>query len=349
VEEVNGSQHSQAGNVVPTIRDVAREAGVSIATVSRVINRTGHAVSQPTRERVLSAVEVLDYHPNAVAKSLSKRTTETIGVVIPDISNPYYAEIVRGIQDGAEEAGYTAILRNTDRSPKKAIEGVVLFREKLADGGIFVGGELPESEIQKALGKKPIAGIVIGRQNVSLPSVQIDNVSAAGDVVRHLISLGHSRIAFLSGLEYSHTMEDRLKGFRTAMETHNCPVDTRLISWGLPTIDDGYRRMSALLAAAQSKPSALVAVSDQVAMGAIRAAGERGLRVPEDLAVAGFDNTPLAPFFCPPLTTIDIPRYQMGAVAIRLLLGIMNGRQVPPVSWLPTRLIVRGSTRTGEK
>lgn len=329
----------------PTIRDVARTAGVSIATVSRVINDTGHAVSATTRERVLAAVRDLDFHPNAVAKSLSKRTAETIGVVIPDISNPYYAEIVRGIQDGAEEAGYTPILQNTDRSPRKVMSGMALFREKLADGVIFVGGELPEADIQAFINRKPIPGVVIGRQEVPLPSVQVDNAGAAGDVVCHLTSLGHTRIGFLAGLENSHTMADRVRGFREAMEGHDCPADDRLISWGLPTTDDGYRRTHELLNAASPKPSALVAGSDQLAMGAVRAVTERGFGVPQDLAIVGFDNIELAPFFCPPLTTVDIPRYQIGAAAIRILLEVLAGGKVPPISWLPTRLVVRSSTQ----
>jgi len=329
---------------MPTIRDVAKEAGVSIATVSRVINRIGHPVSESTRARVLAAVQALDFHPSAVAKSLSKRTAETIGVVIPDISNPYYAEIVRGIQDGAEAAGYTAILRNTDRSQRKVVEAVGLFREKMADGIILVGGELPDADLQAALGKMPIPGIVVGRQHIDLPSVQIDNVAAAADAVRHLASLGRTRIAFLSGPKGSHTMEDRFSGFLRGLELNEREYDDRFVSWGAPTVDDGFQRAETMLSDVKNRPDALFAANDQLAMGAIRAVEVSGIHVPKDVAVVGFDNTRLAAYYSPSLTTIDVPRYQIGELAIRLLLDSMAGREVPRISWLATRLVVRGST-----
>lgn len=330
-----------------TIRDVAKQAGVSIATVSRVINRKGHPVASETRARVLAAVQSLDFRPSAVAKSLSKRTAQTIGLVIPDISNPYYAEVVRGIQDGAEEAGYTAILRNTDRSERKVVEAVGLFRERMADGIIFVGGELPDADLEAALGRMPIKGIVIGRQHVDLPSVQIDNIAAAADAVRHLTSLDRSRIAFLSGPKGSHTMEDRHLGFLRGVEQHERVLDEHLVSWGAPTVEDGFERTEAMLAMPEARCDAIIAANDQLAMGAIRAVELSGRRVPEDVAIVGFDNTRLAAYYSPPLTTIDVPRYQIGDLAIRLLLDSLAGREVPRVSWLATRLIVRASTVGG--
>jgi len=332
---------------VPTIRDVAREAGVSIATVSRVINNTGHPVNEGTRARVLAAVKALDFRPSAVAKSLSTRRAHTIGTVIPDISNPYYAEIVRGIQDTAEEAGYTALLQNTDRSVRRAAESVLLFREKLADGIIFVGGVLPEKDIREAMGRDPIRGVAIGKHGLRVPSVQIDNAAAAADAVRHLVSQGHSRIALMAGPFESQTMQDRFEGFTKGMNAHGCEIDSRLVSWGALTLESGYRRMNELLSATPSRPSALIAGSDQVAIGAIRAIEEHGLSVAVDIGVVGFDNIPFAAYFCPPLTTIDIPRYQMGVTATRLLLACIAGKEVPDVSWLPTRLIVRESSQAG--
>jgi len=327
-----------------TIRDVARAAGVSIATVSRVINRTAHTVNEATRARVLEAVQELNYTPNAVAKSLSTSRVDTIGVIIPDISNPYYAEIVRGIQDGAEEAGYTVIIQNTDRSVQKTVRGINLFRERMADGVIFGGGVLPAAEAEHAMAGQKFRAVVIGRQQVCFPAVRIDNVAASVDAVRHLASLGHTRIAFFPGPRGSTTMEDRLQGYKEGLERHNCPYDDRLIVWGPLTLDDGYRRANELLSSLPVKPSAIIAGNDQLAIGVIRAASDRGLRVPHDLAVMGFDNIPLTAFYAPTLTTIDIPRYQMGVTAMRLLRQLIEGHEVAPVSWLSTRLIVRAST-----
>ncbi len=325
-----------------TIRDVAREAGVSIATVSRVMNKTDHAVNDGTRARVLEVVQRLDYHPSAVAKSLSMRRAHTIGIIIPDISNPYYAEIVRGVQDAADEAGYTAILQNTDRSLSKTVRGVSLFREKLADGVIFGGGLLPATQVSAALGPDP-RGVVIGRQDVPLPAVRIDNVEACSDAVRHLASIGHKRIAFLAGARESNTMQDRYEGLLEGMNAHGVAIDESLLTWGTLRVEDGFQRASALLGLSDP-PTAFVAGNDQVAIGAIRAAESVGRSVPGDVAVVGFDNTEMSAFLRPALTTIDIPRYQMGQTAMRLLLEAIAGKQIPAVTWLSTRLIVREST-----
>lgn len=327
-----------------TIRDVAREAGVSIATVSRVINNAAHTVNEATRQRVLTAVHELDYRPNAVAQSLSTSKVNTIGVIIPDISNPYYAEIVRGIQDTAEDTGHTVILHNTDRSEEQVIRGVNMFRQRMADGVIFGGGVLPTAVVDNAVASNEFRGVAIGRQAVELPAVRIDNALACADAVRHLAELGHSRIAFLAGPERSNTMQDRFAGFREGMEQNNCPYDEKLVSWGALTLNDGYRRGSDLLCDVPVKPSAVIAGNDQLGIGLIRAAQDRGMSVPQDLAVVGFDNIPLASFFRPPLTTIDIPRYQMGMTAMRVLHSLMSGREVQETSWLATRLVVRGST-----
>lgn len=328
-----------------TIRDVAKRADVSIATASRVINNSSHTVNPATRARVLAAIAELDYAPNAVAKNLSMRRAQTIEVVIPDISNPYYAEIVRGVQDVADEAHYTVILQNTDRQSQKALDGVRLLREKLVDGIIFGGGVIPGQEVSAAMGQSPNRAVVVGRQPVSFPAVRIDNAEACADVVRHLASLGHRRIAFLSGPRESKTMEDRYAGYLEGLKRHRCEQDEQLVSWGALTLEDGFNRSGALISLGAKRPTAIVAGNDQIAIGAIRAAQQAGLDVPDDIAVTGFDNIPLSQYFQPALTTIDIPRYRMGKAAMTLLLNMFLGKEVQPVIWLPTRLIVRASSK----
>jgi LacI family transcriptional regulator len=177
-----------------TIRDVAKRARVSIATVSRVINRNPHKVNDETRSKILKAVKELDYRPNALAQGLIMKKSMTIGVIIPDISNPYYAEIVRGIQDGAEGLGYSVVLQNTDRKKERIIKCIQVLRDKQADGILFSGGRVHGDDLLSSLDE--IAGrvVVIGRHEVDAPAVNVDNAGGAAQAVRHLLSLTGSRV-----------------------------------------------------------------------------------------------------------------------------------------------------------
>lgn len=332
---------------VATIRDVAKRADVSIATVSRVINNATHRVNAATRDRVLAAIEELDYHPNAVAKSLSMRKTETVGVVIPDISNPYYAEIVRGIQDAADRLGYAVVLQNTDRSQQRMIRSVYLFREKLVDGIIFSGGVMTADRIHAALGDFRGHAVVIGRQQVDLPAVRVDNVGSAISVVEHLASLGRRRIAFIGGPRGSTTTEDRLIGYRKGLKRLGIQFERGLVVRTALSLENGYEAASLLLEAEDGTLNAIMAANDQMAIGAIKAAKDRHVSVPGDLAVVGFDNIPLSSYFEPSLTTVNIPRYRMGEVSMELLSDLIAGKETNKVEWLSCELIVRNSTRPG--
>lgn len=327
-----------------TIRDVARRADVSIATVSRVLNNSEHRVNPETRARVLTAISELDYSPNAFAKSLSTQHADTVEVIIPDVSNPYYGQLVRGVQDAADEAGYTVVLHNTDQNSRKVMDALRLLRERLVDGVIFGGGVIPCKEIIQAAGDRLSRCVVIGRQDIPIPAVRINNVEPTVDVVRHLHSLGHRRIGFVSGPFESNTMQDRFAGYKEGLEDHGISFDPDLVNWGGLALDQGYHRGKALLEATENRPTAIIAGNDQLALGVLRAAEDLGLRAPQDLAVVGFDNTPLSRFYRPSITTIDIPRYRLGYTAMNLLLELMKGKAVPEVTWLSTRLMVRAST-----
>ena len=326
-----------------TINDVAKKANVSVATVSRVINNSSHKVNAKTKERVLNAVKELDFHPNAVAKSLQKRKTNTIGVLIPDISNPYYAEIVRGIQDYAEEIGFSAFLQNTDRDIQKVIRDIYLLREKNVEGILFSGGIITD-EVQNALGSLREKALVVGRQKIDMPSIRIDNKNLTLRIVEYLISLGHRKIGFIGGPKASVTTEDRYRGYIKGIKAHNCLYNKEYALYGDLTLQSGYEKASQMLSYG-NRPTAIVTANDQIAFGTIKAIKDKGLRVPDDIAVTGFDNTPLTKYFEPTITTIHIPRYEMGRDAMKNLQNLIAGKAIKKVTYYECQLVVRNSTK----
>ncbi len=292
---------------------------------------------------VLKVVKQLDYHPNAVAKSLQMQKTHTFGIMIPDISNPYYAEIVRGMQDETERNGYSILIQNTDRNKDKTIQNIYLFREKLVDGIIFSGGIIEGEKVTSALGNLKERAVVIGRQRMDCPAIRVNNIENTVTTVGHLVSLGHRRIGFLGGSYGSTTMQDRFSGYKRGIKKYKCESDRNLIAHADLTIEGGYEKAKEILERSNS-PTAFVAANDQLAIGAIKAAKDLGFRIPGDIAVVGFDNIPFSRYFDPAVTTVDIPRYDMGAASVRILLDVINKKPVPPITWFSCRLIVRGST-----
>lgn len=325
------------------IHDVAKRANVSIATVSRVVNPGRHKVNPETAEKVRAAVKELDYRPNALARALQMKKTMTIGVIIPDISNHYYAEIVRGIQGVADRAGYNIILQNTDRDPDQIVKSIYLLREKIVDGIIFSGGTINGYEPLSALKELRDRVVVIGRHDVDFPAIMVDNIAGATLAVEHLIEMGHSRIGLIGWSEKSTTAKDRLSGYKNALAQNSCPYDQSLICQGSLTPESGYNQAKILLSQ-ENRPTAIFAGNDQMAFGAIYAAIEMGLRVPEDIGVIGFDNIPLSSFFVPPLSTIAVPMSALGSDSMETLMGLIAGEQVSRMKLHQTKLIVRKST-----
>ncbi|MDI7258843.1 MAG: LacI family DNA-binding transcriptional regulator [Thermodesulfobacteriota bacterium] len=326
-----------------TIRDVARKANVSIATVSRVVNNNPHKVNKATRKRVLEAIRGFDYRPNALAKSLLFKKTMTIGIIIPDISNPYYAEIVRGIQDVADQHGYAVMLQNTDRKQERIVNYIYLLREKAADGVIFSGGIIHRDEIFGVLRELRERVVVIGRHKGDFPAVLVDNVGGAAQAIHHLIDLGHKRIGFIGGPDKSTTAKDRLKGYRNAIDQRGYPFDKILIKQGDLTPQSGYLAARELLMQ-RNRPTAIFAANDQMAFGTINAAKGAGLSVPDDLAVVGFDNIPLSSYFEPSLTTVEIPMYSIGVAAMGMLVDLISLKNGERARWFGTKLLIRDST-----
>jgi LacI family transcriptional regulator len=323
-----------------TIRDVARRAGVSPATVSRVLNHSAHPVSERGRRRVLAAARRLSYIPNLLARSLLTHQTAAIGVLIPDVSNPYYAAVLRGVEDTIGPSGRTVILCNTDRDAAKQRLYLRALMERRVDGLIVAGGSFGRAEVEITGEGFPL--VMIGRHPARFPSVRVDNVAAAVLATGHLLDLGHRRIACLAGPAVSLTAADRVRGYRQALAAATLPVDpalTREVGF------TAYRTHEAVKALFEvpDPPTGVIAANDQVAIGVIRALHEIGLRVPEDVSVVGFDDTPVASYTVPSLTTVAVPTYELGKTAVDMLLKILEGARAAPVV-LRCALRVREST-----
>lgn len=341
-----GARLTRAARIAPrrrrraTIHDVARYAGVSPATVSRVLNHSSHPVSEQGRRCVLAAARKLAYIPNLLARSLLTQETAAIGVLIPDVSNPYYAEVLRGIEDAVVPAGRTVILCNTDRQPEKQRLYLRALMERRVDGIIVAGGTFGRADT--AITGRHLPVVIIGRHRARLPSVRIDNVAAAVMATAHLLGLGHRRIACLAGPSVSLTAADRVEGYRRALQAAGVAPTPDLV------IEAGFTPAGALAAvrrllALDPPPTAIVASNDQVAIGAIRALHEAGVWVPEDVSVMGFDDTPLASYTMPSLTTVAVPTHGLGRTAVELLDSLMRGKAASSVV-LPCTLRVREST-----
>ncbi len=327
-----------------TIQDVATRAGVSITTVSRVLNDTGYPMRPETKRRVLEAIEALDFRPSPLARGLLGKATRTIGLIIPDISNPYYPLLSRGVEDVASQQDYTVIICNTDRDGAKLRGYLEVLRDKQADGIIFAGGGIEDAGNPLPLEEIGCPVVLVGRHSSSFPSVQVDNIGAAYEATSHLIALGHRRIAFLSGPTNLTSARDRLKGYRRAMEMLGSGVEESLVREGDFGSESGYQVALSLLHGPSPRPTALFAANDQMALGVVAAAFDLGVRVPKELAVVGFDNIPTGRYVRPSLTTVSLPTYEMGASAARQLLKLLAGEPTEQLLWLPTRLVVRQSS-----
>jgi LacI family transcriptional regulator len=331
-----------------TINDVAAEAGVSVATVSRVLNNAGYPVRAETRERVLAAIEKLDFRPNELARGLLLKSTRTVGLAIPDIANPYYPLISRGVEDVASEHGYAVIICNTDRDARKSERYINTLLQKQVDGMILAGGGTDFTTASERFAKRGTRVVFIGRPGPAWPSVRVPNADAAAAAMEHLADLGHRRVGFIGGASQLTSAVDRLDGYLRAVAEHGLDDGDALRQAGDFTEESGYRAAAQLLSLSPP-PTAIFAANDRMAIGAMAAAHDAGRAVPGDLSVVGFDDIPMASYLRPPLTTVALPGYEMGAAAMRLLLeqvqaGPDGDAPEPPVVHLDARLVVREST-----
>lgn len=330
-----------------TIYDVAREAGVSMATVSRVVNGNPN-VKPATRKKVMDTIVRLGYRPNAVARGLASKKTTTVGVIIPDISSLFFAELARGIEDIATMYKYNIILCNSDQKLDKEIHLVNTLLEKQVDGLLFMGSDITKEHLEVfATSHAPIVLSATKDPEEKLPSVNIDNKQAVYDAASFLISKGHSRIGYITGpLEAPLTGQERLAGFRQALAEHNLEVDQQLIVLGDYRYESGYKATE-YLASLEQPPTAILALSDEMAIGAIHYYQDNGRSIPEDVEVISFDNTRLTSMVRPQLTSVVQPMYDIGAVSMRLLTKYMNKEKVDNhLVILPHRLDERSSTKS---
>lgn len=326
-----------------TISDVARAAGVSIATASRALNRAPRGVRPPVRRRVLKAAAALDYRPNALARGLIFQRTQTLALLITDIANTYFAEVTRGVEDACQQRGYSLFVCNTDRSPAATARYIDVLREKRVDGVLVAAGGRPGHQPFETLPAQGIPVVVIGRFDIPVPAVRIDNVKGGRAAARHLIELGHRRIGIVLGPRQSTTSQDILEGYRAAFKDHGISLPPRWILRGDADAPSALRLGKRLLAGS-SRPTGVLTVNDQTAIAVTRAALDLGLRVPEDVSIVGCDDIPLASLMSPALTTLRLPLRQMGATAAELLLRLSAGETVEREVWFVPELTVREST-----
>ena len=328
----------------PTIYDVARLAGVSTATVSRALNGTGQ-IAPSTRATIEAAVEQLGYRANTIARSLVTKSTQTIALLLPDISNPFYAALVNGIQQHALTRGYTMLLCTTEGDAEREEQYLSLLRAKQVDGALVDGLRLPPARIAKFVKDGfPIVCLDRDVDSSSIPLVQVDNRFGGRLATEHLTGLGHSRIGHVTGSHVLGISDERLAGYWEALVEAGIEADPRLVAEGHFSEEGGYTAARALLRA-RPDVTAIFAANDLSALGVLNALAEAGRRVPGDVSVVGFDDLRLSAFTSPPLTTIRQPATEIAELATELLLELTRGRTVEKMLHLlePT-LIIRAST-----
>jgi len=333
-----------------TIYDIAKLANVSVATVSRVINSTA-PVKDSTRKKIEALIQQYQFQPNAMARSLLKKETGIIGIIVPDLTNPFYTEVLAGAETEAFTTGHTFLLTNTIGNYEKESSYLSMLREKRVDGMIFLGGrinlrngndELDQELIQHAstIPTVLINGTVKG--NV-LTRVATDEYKGTCMAVQHLIDYGHKHIAFLGGEMHMSTTSSKLRAFKKTLKDARLQVREE---WILPdsfSIDSGRKQMQQLLSL-KKKPTAVFCVNDFVAIGAIKTAVDQGFNVPDDISVVGFDDIPLSHHFIPEITTVSQEAHELGRTAIQVLQKLMSHEKVKKHTAIEPKLMIRKSS-----
>jgi len=330
-----------------TLRDVATAAGVHPATASRALNPgTRLLVSEETARRVSEAADRLGYRPNPVARSLRTRRSHTIGVLIPDLNNPLFPPMIRGIEDRLAEHGYVALIGNTDVDMAKERLVFDQMRARHVDGFVLATA-ITGSPILAEAAAADVPLVLMNRTSADYPfsSVSVDNEQGVRAAVTHLISLGHTRIGHIAGPQDTSTGAARLRGFRTAMATHKVPVAESQVAYASGySLEEGVRCGTDLFAASPDL-TAVVAGNDMLAIGCYGAFDDLGLRCPEDVSIIGFNDMPFIDRLRPPLSSVRFPHYQLGTEAAALLLERIEAADSPvKMLFLAPELVARGST-----
>jgi LacI family transcriptional regulator len=336
----------------PSIVQVAELAGVSIATASRVMSNSSYPVNVVTRQKVMQAASELGYTPNSLARSLRSQRSRLMAAIVGDNADPYFAEIMRGVEEVANEHGYLTIVCNSDRNPDKELHYLRTLRDYRADGVIFAGGGLNEpghaqniEEIVREITGRGAAVVTLAQHTLHVPSIQTDNFGGARNMTARLIELGHRRIAFIAGPSNLTVANVRMQGYMAAMVEAGLPIDHDLIVAGnfdWPGGEQAAHRIAQLTG--ESRPTAIFAANDETAFGVMLGLGRLGWSVPGDVSVCGFGDLPMAQMVAPTLTTVQIPLRHLGRTGALKLLALLRQEQVPALEVLPTTIVERDST-----
>jgi len=332
---------------MPNIYDVAKRARVSVATVSAVLNDSAF-VSADLKSRVQAAVAALGYQPNLLARSMARQRTQTLGMIVPDIANPFFPEVVRGAEDVAHGAGYTLLIASSDNDVAKEEVYLRLFLAKRVDGVILTKapGRMPR-ELQQAFANAGVPVVLLARTVAGFvtDAVELDDKGAAYDGVTHLLRLGYQRVAFVGGLHGASTSRKRLEGYKAALRAANVPLEPALVTEGDFRVESGYRAGLDLL---KCRPEAVFIANYLMTVGFMEALRQYRLRCPEDVALVTCDDYPWMDSFSPRLTTIDLPKRELGAAAAQLLVErIAKGKGRARTVTLKNALRVRESCGCG--
>lgn len=330
---------------MPTIHDVAKRAGVAPITVSRVINNSGY-FSDEIRERVQRAVSELGYVPNLLARSLRSKRTNTLALILTDITNPFFTTLARGVEDVASDADFTVIFCNTDESEVEEARYLQVLLQKQVDGFLLVPAQSKAGAVEMI--RQHGEPVVILDRRIPKSDVDIvrcDSEGGAYDLTRLLVSLGHRQIAVLSGPRGVSTAEDRVAGYRRALQEAQIPVNDNTIFFGEFNQEGGYENARRALSL-YPRPTAIFAANNFIAIGAMKALQDAGLEVPEDISLVGFDDLPPAMISFPFFTVVSQPAYEMGRQATQLLLDRLSGQNLEGYREiiLPTQMTIRRSS-----
>jgi LacI family transcriptional regulator len=308
----------------PTLKHVADKAGVSPGMAGRVLGNYGY-FSENTKRKVLQAARALNYTPNVIARSLRTRLTKTIGVLISDITTFFWTTLVRGLQDKAAKAGFSVILCNSDEETRNEREYLKTLVERNVDG-LVISPTAGNHSYLKKLARSEVPIVLVDRKirGLGVPAIRVDNRTGAYDAVKHLIGLGHERIAIIKGIDGIETSDERYAGYAQALSEHRIPIRETLVKAGWFLKDQAFAATQDILRM-RNPPSAIFVCNEPMVSGCILALKENGVRIPEDIAIIGFDDPVWASYMDPPLTTVSQPSYTMGMLAFDYVLAQTAG------------------------
>lgn len=330
----------------PTIKDVAQKANVSIATVSRVLHNLG-GYSDKTKKKVDQTIKELGYQPNAIARGLINKRTQTIGVMFPDVSSAFSSDLLHGIDEIAHDRNYSVMVCHTDQDGKRTLKYLQLLREKQVDGIIF-SSEVLKKEYYDVLENMKVPVVLVSSQTdyANVPYVKVDDYQASYDAVMYLISKGHRKIAMISGTKGDPIAgTPRVEAYRKALEAHGISFDSRYLVYGDFLYESGSRAMEVLLRKTP-EVTAVFAASDEMAIGALSTVTKHGMNVPEDISIMGYDDLRLAQMVTPSLTTVRQPLYDMGKLASEKLIYMIESGETAKSQIFTHSIVERHTVRT---